>query len=99
MTEEASAAIVPVASSRTRGLEIADFLDNRMRSNHERQGKKTGAGNSAHEVGAWERCRTNRRDVRWEGGVCGTSERGSEVHQKWRTQVEVALPSRSHPAY
>lgn len=53
MTEEASAAIVPAASSRARGLEIADFLDDRMRSNHERHGKKTSAGLSAHEVGGW----------------------------------------------
>lgn len=51
MTEAASAAIVPAASSRARGLEIAEFLDDRMRSNHERKGKKTGAGNTAHKVG------------------------------------------------
>lgn len=51
MTEEASAAIVPAASSRARGLEIAEFLDDRMKSNPENEAKKTSAGRSAHEVG------------------------------------------------
>eukprot|EP00903_Cladosiphon_okamuranus_P012336 g11565.t1 len=49
MTEEASAAIVPAASSRARGLEIAEFLNERMKSNHEAKGKKTDARRSAHE--------------------------------------------------
>eukprot|EP00752_Nemacystus_decipiens_P007168 g6418.t2 len=49
MTEEASAAIVPMASSKKRGLEIAEFLDDRMKSNHERHGKKTSAGSSTQE--------------------------------------------------
>lgn len=50
MTEAASAAIVPFASSRARGLEIEGFLVDRMNTNHERNGKKTSAGSRAQEV-------------------------------------------------
>lgn len=50
MTEAAAAAIVPATSSRRRGLEIAGFLDDRMKNNHERDGKKTFARNSRTEV-------------------------------------------------
>ena len=51
MTEAVAAAIVPSASSPQRGSEIAEFLNSRMRENHERKGKKTGAGRSVLEVG------------------------------------------------
>lgn len=51
MTEAVAAAIVPSASSRQRGSEIAEFLEGRMRENHERKGKKTEAGRSVLQVG------------------------------------------------
>ncbi|CAM9178503.1 unnamed protein product [Ectocarpus fasciculatus] len=50
MTEAASAAIVPFASSRARGLEIEGFLVDRMNTNHERSGKKTSAGSRGLEA-------------------------------------------------
>ncbi|CAM9937360.1 unnamed protein product [Pylaiella littoralis] len=50
MTEGAAAAIVPAASSPARGSEIATFLDERMKSNHERDGKKTSARSSADKA-------------------------------------------------
>lgn len=50
MSEEATAAIVPAASSQERGQQIAEFLDDRMHSNHERKGKKTGAKQAVRDV-------------------------------------------------
>lgn len=50
MTEAAEAAIVPISSTPQRGREIAEFLNARMKSNHENNGKKTGAGNAVEQA-------------------------------------------------
>ncbi|CAM9747530.1 unnamed protein product [Hapterophycus canaliculatus] len=50
MTDAAAEAIVPATYSRRRGLEIAKFLDDRMKNNHERHGKKTFARGSTTEA-------------------------------------------------